>query len=311
MHLSRTTAQCARGARSIGMFPKKSTLTRGAGRTLSALFFAAAVTFCGSGSVFAKQAAASPSSCQLNSANGNIQHVIYLQFDNVHLRRDVPGVPSDLERMPNLLNFLQTNGTVLNKHYTILISHTAGGILSSLTGLNPDRMGVTVSNSYDFYNAGVPSFTSGFKYWTSPVSASDPLPNMITDGQKNTPAPWVSYTRAGCDVGNISVANTVLENNVTTAGGDIFNVYGSGSLEASESAALRTTDFVGIAVHCAQGSSSVCANNAHAKSDPLPDEPGGYSGYQALFGAKYVNPAITGGQPCVNDINGNAIQDTG
>src|SRR5262249_27438845 len=71
-----------------------------------------------------------------------------------------------------------------------------------------------------------------------------------------------------------------------------------------------TTDFVGIAVHCAQGSSSVCANNAHAKSDPLPDEPDGYSGYQALFGAKYVNPAITGGQPCVNDINGNEIKDT-
>ena len=28
-----------------------------------------------------------------------------------------------------------------------------------------------------------------------------------------SPAPWVSYTRDGCDVGNVSVANTVLENN--------------------------------------------------------------------------------------------------
>ena len=27
------------------------------------------------------------------------------------------------------------------------------------------------------------------------------------------PAPWVPYTRAGCDVGNVGVANTVLENN--------------------------------------------------------------------------------------------------
>ena len=30
---------------------------------------------------------------------------------------------------------------------------------------------------------------------------------------KNTPAPWVPWTRAGCDVGNVSTANTVLENN--------------------------------------------------------------------------------------------------
>ncbi len=29
-------------------------------------------------------------------------------------------------------------------------------------------------------------------------------------------------------------------------------------------------------------------------SDTLPDEPGGYSGYQALFGLKYINPALTG-----------------
>ena len=263
--------------------------------------------------VWLTPAGAAKNSCQLSSADGNIQHVIYLQFDNVHLRRDVPGVPSDLEQMPKLLNFLKNNGTVLNKHYTILISHTAGGILASLTGLNPDRMGITVSNSYDYYNTAspaIPTFTSGFKYWTSPVSATNTLPNMITDGQKNTPAPWVSYTRAGCDVGNVSVANTVLENNSIAPGGDICTVYGCPSPEASESAALRMTDFVGIAVHCASTNTSVCNNNLHAKSDPLPDEPGGYIGYSALFGAKYVNPAITGGQACVNDINGQLITDT-
>src|SRR5262249_37639455 len=134
-------------------------------------------------------------------------------------RRDNPNVPSDLEQMPKLLNFLKGNGTVLNKHYTILISHTAGGILSSLTGLNPDRAGATVSNSYDYYNAatGVPTFTSAFKYWTAPVAAPfDTLPNMVNADSgvpKTTPAPWVSYTRAGCDVGNVSSANMVLENN--------------------------------------------------------------------------------------------------
>src|SRR5690349_4759061 len=124
------------------------------------------------------KAAPAARGCQL--ANG-IKHVIYLQFDNVHLRRDNPNVPSDLQQMPNLLNFLQNNGTVLNKHYTVLISHTAGGILSSLTGLYPDRMGTTVSNSYDYYRAdGTPTFTSAFKYWTAPVSPSDSSYNMIT-----------------------------------------------------------------------------------------------------------------------------------
>jgi len=44
--------------------------------------------------------------CQLNSAKGNIQHVIYVQFDNTHFTRDNPNVPSDLEQMPNLLNFI-------------------------------------------------------------------------------------------------------------------------------------------------------------------------------------------------------------
>src|SRR5690242_12183433 len=42
-----------------------------------------------------------------------ITHVIYLQFDNTHLRRDRAGVPSDLEQMPHLLNFLRGNGTLL------------------------------------------------------------------------------------------------------------------------------------------------------------------------------------------------------
>jgi hypothetical protein len=254
------------------------------------------------------------SGCQLVSPKDGIQHVIYIQFDNVHLRRDNPNVPSDLEQMPHLLNFLENNGTVLNKHYTILISHTAGGILSSLTGLNPDRMGITVSNSYDYYKPDTtPTFTSAFKYWTSPVSTTDTLPNMVNGDSgtpKTTPAPWVSYTRAGCDVGNVSVANTVLENNSVAPGGDIYNVYGVPSPEASEPAALRTTDFVGIAVHCASTSTSVCNNSAHAKSDPLPDEPGGYNGYSALFGAKYVDPAITGGSAAVNDINGQPIKDS-
>jgi len=51
----------------------------------------------------AKAAAPLQASCHLQSAGNKIKRVVFLQFDNVHLRRDNPNVPSDLEQMPNLL----------------------------------------------------------------------------------------------------------------------------------------------------------------------------------------------------------------
>ena len=51
----------------------------------------------------AKPAAATAgTSCHLG--NG-VKHVVTLMFDNVHYFRDNPNVPSDLQQMPNLLNF--------------------------------------------------------------------------------------------------------------------------------------------------------------------------------------------------------------
>ena len=90
-------------------------------------------------------------SCDLQSNKDQIQHVIYVQFDNVHFLRDNPNVPSDVEQMPNLLNFIKQNGTLLTNDHTVLISHTGGGILSTLTGLYPDRHGQAVSNSYNYF----------------------------------------------------------------------------------------------------------------------------------------------------------------
>lgn len=80
--------------------------------------------------------------CQLNSPGGQIKHVVHIVFDNVHLRRDNPDVPSDLELMPNLLNFIQNNGTISGNHHTPLISHTATDILTAQTGVYGDRMGI-------------------------------------------------------------------------------------------------------------------------------------------------------------------------
>src|SRR5207302_5115371 len=56
--------------------------------------------------------------CQLQSAGGAIKHVIYVQFDYTHFERDNPNVPSDLEQMPNLLNFIKSNGSLLTNHHT-------------------------------------------------------------------------------------------------------------------------------------------------------------------------------------------------
>src|SRR2546422_3562648 len=147
---------------------------------------------------------AADSSCQLDSAKGDIKHVIYIQFDNTHFRRDNPNVPSDLEQMPNLLNFIRNNGTLLTNDHTVLISHTATGILSSLTGVYPDRMGQPVSNSFRYFTpSGGTNTGVSFAYWTSPLF--DPAPGqtdftheMINENGKIAPAPGVPYTRAGC-----------------------------------------------------------------------------------------------------------------
>src|SRR5579875_2534442 len=53
-----------------------------------------------------------------------IRHVIYIQFDNVHLMRDNPNVPSDLEQMPHLLDFIEGKGVTLSNNHTPLIAHT-------------------------------------------------------------------------------------------------------------------------------------------------------------------------------------------
>jgi hypothetical protein len=80
----------------------------------------------------------SSSDCQLNSARGEIQHVIFVQFDNVHFTRDKPNVPADLEQMPHLLDFIEGNGVLSTNHHTPLISHTADDIITALTGVYGD-----------------------------------------------------------------------------------------------------------------------------------------------------------------------------
>jgi len=254
--------------------------------------------------------------CQLNSARGEIQHVIFIQFDNVHFTRDNPNVPSDLEQMPNLLDFITDNGVLMSNHHTPLKSHTADDILTSLTGVYPDRHGQPVANSFGFFTPPGSKFFDGFaasfQYWTDIVNAvTDPSFFMVTPDGKNAPAPWVPWTRAGCNVGAASIANMELEN----VSGDIKTVFASDPTvrdaalaEAKSNFNKAVADFEGIAIHCAAGD-AMCSNANHGEPDILPQEPGGYAGFSALYGHKFVAPLISPSGP-LNDIDGNPVQDS-
>lgn len=136
----------------------------------------------------------------------------------------------------------------------------------------------------------------------------DSTPALTTSSGNNVPAPWVPFTRAGCDVGAFSTANIVLERTPF----DVDKVFGPTSSQAMETTSTaskpnQTDDFIGAAIHCAAGSQfcTAAASNPNVVevTDSLPDEPGSYSGYEALFGLKYVAPALGG----LTDYNGNAI----
>src|SRR5215469_392488 len=240
---------------------------------------------------------AEPSRAAQRCTLGNgIEHIVYIQFDNVHFRRDNPNVPSDLEQIPDLLNFLEGEGTLFTNHHTPLISHTSVDIVTSLTGVYGEKFGFSIGNSFGLFQSGVAGFQSSFTYWTDPVS--DGLPEMLDQRGKNAPAPWVPFTRVGCDVGAFSIANIEFEN-VTS---DINTVFGSNSPQATEAANDPTkavADFEGIAIHCAKGS-KLCAENSAA--DILKDEPHGYHGFRALYGNVNVQPQISPGGP-VKDLD--------
>jgi len=111
-------------------------------------------------------------SCNLDPAHGRIKHVIFVVFDNVHFTRDNPNVPSDVEQMPHLLNFLRQNGTFEANHHAVLISHTADDIVTAFTGVYGDRHGMSVANSYGVYrpDGSVAANVSSFFYWTDLVN---------------------------------------------------------------------------------------------------------------------------------------------
>jgi len=242
--------------------------------------------------------------CKLHSSGGRIKHVIQIIFDNVHLRRDNPNVPSDMELMPHLLNFIRSKGTLDTNHHAVLISHTADDELTYLTGVYGDRHGMPVANSFGVFRPdGSVASEFSFFYWTNHISDLDPSAldtayGMLSADGKNAPAPWVPFTRAGCDVGVFSSANIAIE----TPSFDVPFIFGPNSPEAQETPDQQFNDFEGAAIHCAKGS-PVCSSANHGAADVLPQEPGGYTGFNALYGPKYMNQVLGP----IFDLDGNPM----
>ena len=272
-------------------------------------------------------------------------------FDNVHFNRDNPNVPSDIEMIPSLEQFIEANGTMLSNNHTPLIAHTADDSITTYTGLYGDRAGMPVSNSFQSYNVdGTTDPADSFAYWTDPIfdTASSPNaghdtnPSMVYSPvppatspitvvpNKVTPAPWVPFTRGAATSATSPGKHGARE----PFGRHPQGVWcqqpggrparcGPGPLQGPQ-----TADYVGLAIHCAKGA-TLCASARAVKfdqttpsptavADLLPDEPGGYNGYQVLFGSKYIAPTLGAGSPDlshngyqVTDAAGNLVDENG
>ncbi len=288
------------------------------------------------------QLMATGSGCAL--ANG-VQHVFYIGFDNFHLRRDNSNtvandgdenhntdlnIPSDLEQVPALYNFLRgtanagtttdsanwadgrnttfsdttsfPGGTLLTNEHTPLISHTSVDFTSEYTGLYGDRNGIATSqNSEAAYTNALNSgdsnlpvgYSSGFAYWTDPVNS--------------TYIPGDSTTVFTTQNGTSAINPPAPWEPFTKAGCDVGAVSATGFvLENAASAADESTSTVtftssdeGLAVHCANPTvdpSTICSlsgTDANVKTVPdvLPGDPS-YTGYSAMFGQRFIAPAI-------------------
>ena len=284
-------------------------ITRRAASTIGLLAATGALMTAAAVPVTAVEAPAAkpaPTSSSCHLGNG-VQHVINITFDNVHFFRDNPNVPSDLEQMPTLMKFLQSNGVVMSNMHTPLIAHTAEDSLAIYSGLYGDRHGMPVSNSYKSYTGvanGATEPDTSFVYWNSPVinnatkapSTVNAHPSMVysptvpaanaAPPAQTAPEPWVAYNKAGCSFGAFSSANMVLENN-----GDIPTVFGSAPSPAPYF--NNTSAFIGEAVHCGLGDAA-CEQAGGAVTDapPAANNPG-TSTFKALFGHKFVLPLLT------------------
>ena len=262
--------------------------------------------------------------------------MVQLTFDNVHFFRDNPNVPSDLEMMPNLLNFFESNGTFLSNSHTPLIAHTADDILTTYTGLYGDRQGMPVSNSYQAYNTDGPNGTfnttdpaSSFAYWTDPVYDTAKTPSPAHDTNPNmvyAPVPPATAAQPVAPDTDHPRAVGAVHPGRLRRGRRVHGEPGAGEHTPSTSPRCsaparprssssprtptrsrtprpRTTSASPCTAPRATRSAPPPRETEAARprrrrppsADVLPNEPGGYNGFQALFGHRYIAPQLGAG----------------
>ena len=226
-------------------------------------------------------------------------------------------------------------------------------MLTTFTGLYGDRQGMPISNSYRTYNTGRPTDPAGsFAYWTDPVfdtaatpnpghdtnpsmvysakppasPSTPPLPNTITPGALGAVHP--GRLQRGRGRRGEQGAREHRRGHPQGVRGELARGPAArrrhGSFKDAE-----TADYVGIAVHCAQGS-AFCAD-AHGRevrpdhADARPRSPtrcptsrAATRGFQALFGHRYVAPQLGAGHPNlshngyqVTNAAGNLVDENG
>ncbi len=157
--------------------------------------------------------------------------------------------------------FLQRDGVIASNHQTSPLAQQAPDTLTILTGLFGDRMGVPIGDSSAaFRGDGSVGIASALAYWTA--TGSDGKPLMLADTGKMAPAPWVPFTRAGCDVGAFAVTGLTLQQ----LGPDVATALGASEARAAAGNPEQArASLLGIAIHCARG--SLLCGNVHARPD--------------------------------------------
>ena len=244
--------------------------------------------------------------CQLGNKDGQIKHVIYLQFDNTHYRRDRANVPSDLEQMPHLLNFLKGNGTPRHERpHDPDLAH-GGRHRVSLTGplsgsQRPDgHQLVRLLQADRASRSSRRRSSTGRTRSTAQRDAAEHGRRRRPDGtpRRGSPTPLPAATSAACRRRTSSWRTTHpgVRRHDTRLRRGLTRVERGEHGPATKSLAL--TDFIGIAVHCAQSARSVDTPNA--KPDDATTVPGSDERlHRRSSGRSTVNPAINNGQGCV------------
>ena len=230
--------------------------------------------------------------------------------------RETTRMSRHLEQMPNLLNFLEGNGAFITREHTPLKSHTADDIITSLTGVYGDQHGMPVANGFGWFNP------PGSKYFDG-LCELVPVLDRYRQHQDRPElfygyADWKERSRSlgALDARGLQCweqsprqiwswkMSLVISPRCLLP---IPHGWRQRRPKLTATIIKRAADHEGIAIHCAKGS-PVCSNTNGGEPDLLPQEPGGYNGFNALYGNIFVAPVISPGTPLV-DLDGIVMND--